>query len=96
MKELLGSHADKIVMNSTKSMIGHLLGGAAGVEFIICLLAMKDGVIPPTINNDNPDPECDLDCAPNKAVERDIEVALSNSFGFGGHNVTLAMRRYQQ
>jgi len=96
VKQLLGSHADKIVMDSTKSMIGHLLGAAAGVEFIICLLAMKDGVIPPTINNDNPDPECDLDCAPNKAIERDIEVALSNSFGFGGHNVTLAMRRYQQ
>jgi 3-oxoacyl-[acyl-carrier-protein] synthase II len=96
VKHLLGSHADKIVMNSTKSMIGHLLGAAAGVEFIICLLAMKDGVIPPTINNDNPDPECDLNCAPNKAIERDVKVALSNSFGFGGHNVTLAMRRYQQ
>jgi 3-oxoacyl-[acyl-carrier-protein] synthase II len=82
-------------MNSTKSMTGHLLGAAGGLEFIVCVLAMKCGVIPPTINNDNPDPECDLDCAPNQAVERHIDVALSNSFGFGGHNVTLAVRRYQ-
>ena len=96
VKELLNSHASKIVMNSTKSMTGHLLGAAGGLEFTICLLAMNKGVIPPTINNDNPDPECDLNCAPNVAVEREIHVALSNSFGFGGHNVTLAMRRFQQ
>ncbi|UCD24943.1 MAG: beta-ketoacyl-ACP synthase II [Gemmatimonadota bacterium] len=96
VKELLGAHADKVVMNSTKSMTGHLLGAAGGLEFIVCTLAMNNGVIPPTINNDNPDPECDIDCAPNVAVEREIDVALSNSFGFGGHNVTLAMRRYQQ
>jgi 3-oxoacyl-[acyl-carrier-protein] synthase II len=94
VKELLGDHAYEIVMNSTKSMTGHLLGAAGGLEFTICLMAMQHGIIPPTINNDNPDPECDLDCAPNEAVERDIDLALSNSFGFGGHNVTLAVRRY--
>ncbi|UCG87379.1 MAG: beta-ketoacyl-ACP synthase II [Gemmatimonadota bacterium] len=96
VKDLLGDHARKIVLNSTKSMTGHLLGAAGGLEFAICLLAMKHGVIPPTINHDNPDPECDLDCAPNLAVERNVDVALSNSFGFGGHNVTLAVRRFQQ
>ena len=96
VKQLLGDHADEIIMNSTKSMTGHLLGAAGCLEFTICLLAMQKGIIPPTINNDTPDPECDIDCAPNEAVERDVEVALSNSFGFGGHNVTLAVRRYQQ
>ena len=94
VKNVLGDHAHKIVMNSTKSMTGHLLGAAGGLEFTICLMAMQQGIIPPTINNDDPDPECDLDCAPNEAVRRDINLALSNSFGFGGHNVTLAMRRY--
>jgi len=95
VKDVMGDHAYDIVMNSTKSMTGHLLGAAGGLEFGICLLAMKCGVIPPTINNDNPDPACDLNCAPNQAVERHIDVALSNSFGFGGHNVTLAVSRYQ-
>jgi len=96
VKSLLGDHAHRIVLNSTKSMTGHLLGAAGGLEFAICLLAIKHGVIPPTINHENPDPECDLDCAPNVAVERQVDLALSNSFGFGGHNVTLAVRRYQQ
>jgi len=94
VKELFGDHARKLVMNSTKSMTGHLLGAAGGLEVTICLLVMEHGMIPPTINNDNPDPRCDLDCAPNKAVERDVEISLSNSFGFGGHNVSLALRRY--
>jgi 3-oxoacyl-[acyl-carrier-protein] synthase II len=94
VKELFGDHARKLVMNSTKSMTGHLLGAAGSLEFTVCLLAMEHGIIPPTINNDTPDPQCDLDCAPNKAVKRDIEVSVSNSFGFGGHNVSLATRRY--
>ncbi len=96
VKNVLGDHAHQIVMNSTKSMTGHLLGAAGGLEFTICIMAMQQGIIPPTINNDDPDPECDLDCAPNEAVRRDIDLALSNSFGFGGHNVTLAMRRYHE
>ena len=93
-KALFGEHAQKLVMNSTKSMTGHLLGAAGGLELTICLLVMKHGIIPPTINRDTPDPLCDLDCAPNKAVKRDVDVSLSNSFGFGGHNVSLAVRRY--
>lgn len=96
VKAVLGDHARSVILNSTKSMTGHLLGAAGGLEFEICLLAMKHGVVPPTINRDTPDPECDLDCAPNVAVERHIDLALSNSFGFGGHNVTLAVKRYQQ
>jgi 3-oxoacyl-[acyl-carrier-protein] synthase II len=95
VKDLFGDHAQKLVMNSTKSMTGHLLGAAGGLELTICLLVMQHGIIPPTINRDNPDPKCDLDCAPNKAVKRDVGVALSNSFGFGGHNVSLAVRRYE-
>jgi 3-oxoacyl-[acyl-carrier-protein] synthase II len=95
VKELFGEHASKLVMNSTKSMTGHLLGAAGGLEFTICLLVMENGIIPPTINRDTPDPLCDLDCAPNAAVERDVSVSLTNSFGFGGHNVSLAVKRYE-
>jgi 3-oxoacyl-[acyl-carrier-protein] synthase II len=95
VKDLFGEHAHKLVMNSTKSMTGHLLGAAGGLEFTVCLLVMEHGLIPPTINIDNPDPLCDLDCAPNKAVERDVSVSLTNSFGFGGHNVSLAVRRFE-
>jgi len=93
VKAVFGEHARKLIFGSTKSMTGHLLGAAGAFEFAICALALKHGVIPPTINQFNPDPACDLDSAPNKAVERQIDVALSNSFGFGGHNVTLAVRR---
>ncbi len=96
VKALFGEHATKLAMGSTKSMTGHLLGAAGGLEFAICLLTMNCGVIPPTINNDFPDPECDLDCVPNKAIEREVNVALSNSFGFGGHNVTLAIRKFEE
>jgi 3-oxoacyl-[acyl-carrier-protein] synthase II len=95
VKDLFGEHAYELVMNSTKSMTGHLLGAAGGLEFTICLLAMQNGVIPPTINNDNPDPLCDLNCAPNTSVEREVSVSLTNSFGFGGHNVTLAVRKFE-
>ena len=90
---VFGGHARKLIFGSTKSMTGHLLGAAGAFEFAICALALRDGVIPPTINQFNPDPACDLDSAPNHAVKRQFDVALSNSFGFGGHNVTLAVRR---
>jgi 3-oxoacyl-[acyl-carrier-protein] synthase II len=93
VKGVFGDQAKKLVFGSTKSMTGHLLGAAGALEFATCTLALHHGVIPPTINQITPDPACDLDSAPNQAVERQIEVALSNSFGFGGHNVTLAVRR---
>ena len=88
---LLGDHASKATMSSTKSSIGHLLGAAGAVEAIFCILAMRDQIAPPTINLDNPMVETDLDLAPNSAVKRDINVVLSNSFGFGGTNASLIM-----
>ena len=95
VKSVFGDHAYKLVMGSTKSMTGHLLGAAGGVEAVICVLVCRDGVIPPTINFDTPDPACDLDYAHGtSAVKRDVQVAASNSFGFGGHNVCLAIRRW--
>jgi 3-oxoacyl-[acyl-carrier-protein] synthase II len=93
IKQVFGTHAYALVAGSTKSMTGHLLGAAGGLEFAISVLTLVRGVIPPTINLDDPDPECDLDCAANAAVERQVDVAISNSFGFGGHNVTLVVRR---
>jgi 3-oxoacyl-[acyl-carrier-protein] synthase II len=93
VKSVFGDQARKLVFGSTKSMTGHLLGAAGALEFAVCALAVRDGRIPPTINYATPDPACDLDCAPNEAVSRALDVALSNSFGFGGHNVTLALRR---
>jgi 3-oxoacyl-[acyl-carrier-protein] synthase II len=95
VKALFGEQARKLVFGSTKSMTGHLLGGAGALEFAVSLLASTCGVIPPTINQFTPDPECDLNSAPNRKVERRVDVALSNSFGFGGHNVTLAVRRWE-
>jgi 3-oxoacyl-[acyl-carrier-protein] synthase II len=95
VKKVLGDQAYKLVFGSTKSMTGHLLGGAGALEFVISLLVSTCGVIPPTTNQFTPDPECDLDCAPNEKVTRDVKVALSNSFGFGGHNVTLAVRGFE-
>jgi len=93
VKGVFSEQAKKLVFGSTKSMTGHLLGAAGALEFAACVLALHHGMIPPTINQFTPDPACDLDSAPNKAVRRQVEVALSNSFGFGGHNVTLAVRR---
>ncbi len=93
VKGVFGAHATKLIFGSTKSMTGHLLGAAGALEFGVCALALRDGIIPPTINQFTPDPACDLNSAPNRAVRRPIEVALSNSFGFGGHNVTLALRK---
>jgi 3-oxoacyl-[acyl-carrier-protein] synthase II len=95
VKAVFGERAGRVVFGSTKSMTGHLLGGAGALEFIICLNAATTGKIPPTINQTSPDPECNLDSAPNVMVERPVRVALSNSFGFGGHNVTLAVRRFE-
>jgi len=95
IKDVFGEHARSLVASSTKSMTGHLLGAAGGLEFTVCVLAIQHGAIPPTINQEHPDPTCDLDCAPNVKVERRVDVALSNSFGFGGHNVTLAVRRFE-
>ena len=95
VKAVFGEQARKLVFGSTKSMTGHLLGGAGALEFGVSLLVATCGVIPPTINQFTPDPECDLDCAPNHKVERRVDVALSNSFGFGGHNVTLAVTRWE-
>jgi 3-oxoacyl-[acyl-carrier-protein] synthase II len=94
MKAALGDHAYKTAVSSTKSMIGHLLGAAGGIEAVLTALAIKDQVAPPTINLENPDPECDLDYVPNTAREMAIEIALSNSFGFGGTNGTLVLKRY--
>jgi len=95
VKGVFGAHAKSLVFGSTKSMTGHLLGGAGALEFVVALLAAIRGEIPPTINQFNADPACDLFCAPNTAVHRDIDVALSNAFGFGGHNASLAVRRFE-
>ena len=94
IKTALGERAHQIPVSSTKSMTGHLLGGSGGIEAVAAVLALEHGVIPPTINHQNPDPACDLDVVPNQAREQIISTALSNSFGFGGHNVCLAFRRY--
>ena len=93
VKAVFGEQARKLVFGSTKSMTGHLLGAAGALEAAVCAMVVQRGTIPPTINQFTPDPACDLDSAPNRAVKRPVEVALSNSFGFGGHNVTLAIRR---
>lgn len=93
IKSALGDHAYRVPVSSTKSMTGHLLGGSGGIEAVAAILAMEHGVVPPTINYSNPDPACDLDVVPNQAREAKLDVVLSNSFGFGGHNVCLAFRR---
>ena len=94
IKTALGPRARQIPVSSTKSMTGHLLGGSGGIEAVAAVLALGHGVVPPTINYQNPDPACDLDVVPNQAREQIINTALSNSFGFGGHNVCLAFRRF--
>jgi 3-oxoacyl-[acyl-carrier-protein] synthase II len=95
LKEVFGEHARKMAISSTKSMTGHLLGAAGGLEVGITALALKEQIIPPTINNENPDPECDLDCVRNVARKADLRYALSNSFGFGGTNGALLFRRFE-
>ncbi len=96
IRAVFGEHADRLSVSSTKSATGHMLGAAGSVEFIACTLAMRDGIVPPTINYTTPDPACDLDVTPNTAKERTVNVALSNSSGFGGHNVSIVVRRYQE
>ncbi len=91
IRKAFGDHADRLLVSSTKSMTGHLIGGAAGIETAICVLAMRNGVVPPTINLDNPDPECDLNYVPERAVRADVSHCLNNSFGFGGQNVALIL-----
>ena len=95
MKKALGDHAYKLTVSSTKSMTGHLLGGSGGIEAVAAVMAVANDRVPPTINLDNPDPDCDLDYVPHHSREQMVDVALSNSFGFGGHNVTLAFKKYR-
>jgi 3-oxoacyl-[acyl-carrier-protein] synthase II len=96
IRSAFGEHADKVSVSSTKSMTGHLLAGAAAIEAIACVLAIQHGVVPPTINRDTPDPDCDLDVTPHVAKERKVRVAMNNAFGFGGHNSCLVFRAYER
>lgn len=96
IREVFGEHADKLKVSSTKSMVGHLLGAAGGVEAIVTALALKEQFYPPTRNFENPDPECQLDFLPNKGVAAPMRAAISNSFGFGGHNGVLVFKRYEE
>src|SRR5712664_275879 len=95
IKRVFGEHARKVAVSSTKSMTGHLLGAAGGIEAIATALAIHHGILPPTINYETPDPDCDLDYVPNQARKQDVEVALSNAFGFGGTNATIVLRKYR-
>lgn len=96
IKKVFGEHAKHIPISSIKSMVGHLLGAASAIELAATILTIRDGIIPPTINYENPDPECDLYYVPNNAIKKDVRFAISNSFGFGGHNVTLAVSKYEE
>jgi 3-oxoacyl-[acyl-carrier-protein] synthase II len=96
LKIALGEHAHKTAISSTKSMIGHLLGGAGAVEAIATLLTINRGIIHPTINYENPDPECDLDYVPNTARRKDVSIAISNGFGFGGHNAVVVLKKFEE
>jgi 3-oxoacyl-[acyl-carrier-protein] synthase II len=96
IKAALGEHGKKVPISSNKSMIGHLLGAAGGVEAIFTILTIRDGIVPPTINYDTPDPECDLDYVPNIARKAQVNIALSNSFGFGGINATLVFKKFKE
>ena len=95
IKTVFGAHAYELKVGSTKSMLGHLLGASGGVESVISVLVLGSGKVPPTINQETPDPECDLDCIPNTAQPLDVRYALSNSFGFGGHNVSILFKRFE-
>ncbi|HUL43821.1 MAG TPA: beta-ketoacyl-ACP synthase II [Bacteroidota bacterium] len=96
IKSVFNSHAPKLFISSTKSMTGHLLGAAGAVEAIVSVLTMHHGIIPPTINYEFPDPECDLNYVPNKSIRQDVGIALSNTFGFGGHNASLLFRKFRE
>jgi len=93
IKKVFKDHADSVRISSTKSMTGHLIGGASSLEAVICMMAMENGVLPPTINLENPDPECDLDYIPNKPVNADVSCCMNNSFGFGGQNVSMVVQK---
>ncbi|OQY27136.1 MAG: beta-ketoacyl-[acyl-carrier-protein] synthase II, partial [Anaerolineaceae bacterium 4572_5.2] len=96
IKNTLGDHAYNVAISSTKSMTGHLLGGAGALEALICVKALESGIVPPTINYKTPDPDCDLDYTPNVARQVNPQVALSNSFGFGGHNATIILKKFSE
>ena len=96
MKAAFGDHAYKLAMSSTKSMTGHLLGAAGAIEAIITARALQDGFIPATINYRTPDPECDLDIVPNEGQKAELRYAMSNSLGFGGHNASLVLKKYEE
>ncbi len=96
IKKAFGNYAYQVPVSSTKSMTGHLLGAAGGVEFVACVMALRDNIVPPTINYENPDPYCDLDYIPNQARKLNVETAMSNSLGFGGHNASLIVRRFRE
>lgn len=95
IKQVFGEHAYKVAVSSTKSMTGHLLGAAGGIEAVACVKAIEEQIIPPTINYETPDPECDLDYVPNQARKAEVKVAMSNSLGFGGHNATIIFKKYE-
>ena len=94
VKSVFGDHAYKLSISSTKSQLGHSLGASGGIELILCIKAIKNSVVPPTINLDTPDPDCDLDFTPHQPKERDITYAMSNSFGFGGHNASIIVKKF--
>lgn len=96
IKNVFGEYAHTLAISSTKSMIGHTLGAAGALESIVCIKAIQEGIVPPTINYEEPDPECDLDYVPNQARPKKVNVAMNNSFGFGGHNVTLVFKRFNE
>jgi 3-oxoacyl-[acyl-carrier-protein] synthase II len=95
IKKVFGDHASKLWVSSTKSMIGHLLGAAGSVEMAACVKALETGHVPPTINLEDPDPDCDLDYVPNESREGNIQTVMNNSFGFGGHNACLVAKKFE-
>jgi 3-oxoacyl-(acyl-carrier-protein) synthase len=96
IKQVMGEHAYNVHITSSKSMTGHLMAGAGAIEAIVCVKTLTDGIITPTINYETPDPECDLNYTPNEAKQADVTVAMSNSFGLGGHNATLILKKYTE